>query len=113
MPYIKLSTNKTLTLQQEVKIKEKLGQLISIIPNKSEESLMVHMEDNQVMYFRGKEIPCMMIAIHLYKETDNKYKRQFTEELTKFIADCTQIKIEDQYLTFHEYPTWGMNGTLY
>ena len=54
MPFVKFTTTKTLTLQQEVSLKKVTGELISIFPNKSEEYLMVHIEDNQVMYFKGK-----------------------------------------------------------
>ena len=50
MPYITFTTTKTLTLNQEKALKESAGQLISILPNKKEENLMIHIEDNQVMY---------------------------------------------------------------
>ena len=113
MPYIKLSTNKTLTLHQELAIKEKLGELISIIPGKSESSLMIHIEDNQVMYFRGKDDPCMMISVRLYHEADYDSKRKFYQEVTQYLESCTDIKVGNQYLTFNEYQHWGLKGDLY
>ena len=36
MPYIKFTTTKTLTLNQEQSLKNSAGQLISILPNKKE-----------------------------------------------------------------------------
>ena len=61
MPFISLKTNKTLTHLQEQNIKEIAGKLISIIPNKSEDYLMVHIYDQQVMYYQGNDQDCMMI----------------------------------------------------
>ena len=73
MPFVKFTTTKTLTLQQEVSLKKVTGELISIFPNKSEEYLMVHIEDNQVMYFKGKEIECIRIVVELYRQCDMEY----------------------------------------
>lgn len=60
MPYISFKTNHKLTLRQENTIKSKSGELISLIPGKTEKALMIHMEDDQIMYFKGEEIPCMI-----------------------------------------------------
>ena len=59
MPYISFKTNHKLTLRQENTIKSKSGELISLIPGKTEKALMIHMEDDQIMYFKGEETPCM------------------------------------------------------
>lgn len=112
MPFISFTTNRKLTLQQEKKIKDEVGKLISILPNKSEEKLMIHLEDNQIMYFKGQETKCMMIAVHLYKETDLDAKKRFTEELTKAIAEITDIPVESQYVSYSEYQNWGASGKL-
>ena len=112
MPFISFTTNRKLTLQQEKKIKEETGKLITIIPNKTEENLMIHLEDNQIMYFRGQETKCMMIAVHLFKEASVESKSKFTEELTKTVAEIAGIPVENQYVSFNEYPSWGKNGKL-
>ena len=83
MPYITFTTTKTLTLNQEKALKESAGQLISILPNKKEENLMIHIEDNQVMYFRGQEMECMKISCQLFHTTDYQYKKEFAEKLLK------------------------------
>ena len=70
MPFITFTTTKTLTLNQEKALKSSAGKLISILPNKKEENLMIHIEDNQVMYFKGKEIDCMKIECQLFHEIE-------------------------------------------
>ena len=80
---------------------------------KKEENLMLHLEDNQIMYFRGDDIPCMMIAVKLYNTIDFDAKKKFTEELVKMIKETTNIEINDVYVSFDEYPNWGKQGTLF
>ena len=87
MPYISFKTNHKLTLRQENTIKSKSGELISLIPGKTEKALMIHMEDDQIMYFKGEETPCMMIEINLYKsaEFDDKKNRQiYSDDVAMF-----------------------------
>lgn len=112
MPFISLTTNRKLTLQQEVTIKEQLGKLITIIPNKKEETLMVHMEDNQIMYFQGEGKSCMMMAISLYNTAPLEAKQKFVQEVTKMIEEVANISVNNQYLSFQEFPNWGKNGDL-
>ena len=45
MPFMRFTTTKTLTLKQEKALKESAGKFISILPNKKEEQLMIHIED--------------------------------------------------------------------
>lgn len=112
MPFISFTTNHKLTLRQENEIAKRTGELITILPGKKEENLMLHLEDNQIMYFRGEDIPCMMIAVKLYKTIDFEAKKKFTEELTKMIKETTNIDSCDVYVSFDEYQNWGKQGTL-
>ena len=113
MPFISFTTNHKLTLSQENEIAKRTGQLITILPGKKEENLMLHLEDNQIMYFRGDDIPCMMIAVKLYNTIDFDAKKKFTEVLVKMIKETTNIEINDDYVSFDEYPNWGKQGTLF
>ena len=54
MPYLALRTNKTLTLSQEVELKTTVGKLITVFPG-SVDTFMIHIEDNQLIYFKGQE----------------------------------------------------------
>lgn len=112
MPFVSFTTTKTLTLHQEVSLKEITGQLISILPNKKEENLMIHIEDNQVMYFRGKEEECMKIEVQLFHHIDVSYKKEFVKKLMKEVESITGISVNQQYLSIEEYDQWGKNGEL-
>ena len=110
MPYISFKTNHKLTLRQENTIKSKSGELISLIPGKTEKALMIHMEDDQIMYF--KETPCMMIEINLYKSAEFDDKKKLTEAMIQMIHETTKIEADNIYVIFHEFDHWGLNQTL-
>ena len=112
MPYISLKTNHKLTLRQENTIKSKSGELISLIPGKTEKALMIHMEDDQIMYFKGEETPCMMIEINLYKSAKFDDKKKLTEAMIQMIHETTKIEADNIYVIFHEFDHWGLNQTL-
>ena len=110
MPYISFKTNHKLTLRQENTIKSKSGELISLIPGKTEKALMIHMEDDQIMYF--EETPCMMIEINLYKSAEFDDKKKLTEAMIQMIHETTKIEADNIYVIFHEFDHWGLNQTL-
>ena len=112
MPFISFATNNKLTLNQEKELVRKSGELITLLPGKKEENLMLRLEDDQAMYFRGEAIPCMMISVKLYKEMELNAKKIFTEALTKMINEITDIELKDIYVSFDEYQNWGKQGTL-
>ena len=70
MPFISFTTNQKFSLRQENEIVKRTGELITILPGKKEENLMLHIEDNQILYFRGTDVPCMMIEVKLYKNIE-------------------------------------------
>ena len=112
MPYISFKTNHKLTLRQENTIKSKSGELISLIPGKTEKALMIHMEDDQIMYFKGEETPCMMIEINLYKSSEFDDKKKLTEAMIQMIHETTKIEADNIYVIFHEFDHWGLNQML-
>ncbi len=112
MPFISFTTNKTLTLSQEKKLKEQLGEIITLLPNKTEENLMLHFEDKQIMYFRGKDTDCMKIECQLFHHLDLESKQKFVKALMKEVESITKIPVSEQYLTIEEYDHWGRDGEL-
>ena len=112
MPFMRFTTTKTLTLHQEKAIKEAAGKLIFILPNKKEENLMIHIEDNQVMYFKGKEMDCINIQCQLFHHIEYSYQKEFVEQLMRELEKITQIPVSQQYMTIEEFEHWGKNGEL-
>lgn len=110
MPYLALRTNKTLTLSQEVELKTTVGKLITMFPGESVDTFMIHIEDNQLIYFKGQEANCMMITLYLKGHYTDEQKEQFVAELTKALVKITKIPALNQYVTISEFEKWGHGG---
>ncbi len=86
MPYIEIKTNKEITKEKEVKIKERLGETIRIV-NKSENWLMIEFKDNCKLYFKGNDSEGIAyIAVNLYGSASREAYNKMTEVVTSLIS---------------------------
>ena len=112
MPYICVNTTKTLTNDQKTQIKAGLGKHVSIIPEKSEEVLMVDIVDGKEMYLGGKLMDnCAYIDIRNHHTSDLELRKKFTEKVFEVMRDATGFKNEEMYLTISQFDYWGALGT--
>ena len=90
MPFINTKVNVKITEEQERLLKGELGKAISLIGGKSESWLMLNFEDNNRMYFKGKnEYGIAFIEVKIYgrataAEYENFRKRSARESDRKF-----------------------------
>lgn len=113
MPFISVSTANHLETSQKEDIKTALGELITILPNKTEKVLMIDISDDHTMYFNGKTMDnCAYLDVRLYKESSLESKEELTKALYKMLDDIVGLKEDQIYITFGEYATWGTMGTL-
>jgi hypothetical protein len=110
MPYLSVSIGQKLEAAQREKLKTGLGRLITIIPGKTEPDLIVHIQDSGVMYIGGADVPCVYIDLRVYTKTTDEAKKRFTRETCAFIAREFGIPAARQYLTIHEFESWGYDG---
>ena len=101
MPYLALRTNKTLTLSQEVELKTTVGKLITMFPGESVDTFMIHIEDNQLIYFKGQEANCMMITLYL--------KGHYTDEQGHVHSYTYTVEVEYDW---HVLVTTLTNNTM-
>ena len=70
--------------EKETQLKERLGQAIAIIPGKSESWLMLAIEGEIPMYFRGDNSePVAFIEIKTFGSASSDVYEKMTKELTK------------------------------
>lgn len=110
MPYISIKTSVTLTMSQENKIVEELGKLITIIPGKAQERLMVRLEDNQLMYFQGKQGDILMFDIKTFGKAPTEAKEKFAQESFSMLERITRVPLKNMFLNISETDNWGTNG---
>ena len=82
MPFIDSKVSVKVSKEQETEIKSRLGQAISLIPGKSESWLMVGIQDEYHLYFRGDDSrPMAFIEVRLFGSPDKEaYNSTINEE---------------------------------
>ena len=113
MPYIIAKTNTEIPKEKEQKIVSAIGAAVTSI-GKSEAWLMVELEDNCRLYFKGSTAkPTAFVEVKLL----GKAGRAAYEALTAKICDIlkTELGIDgsNTYVKYEEIDNWGYNGGLF
>jgi len=113
MPYIHITTSKTLDSVQKEQIKSELGKLVLIIPGKSEEVLMVAFCDGAKLFYAGKNKEnAAFVAINTHGSCGFDEKKRLTEEVFALMQKVVGVAKENMFLTISEYSHWGFQGNL-
>ncbi|MGI5849968.1 MAG: phenylpyruvate tautomerase MIF-related protein [Christensenellales bacterium] len=111
MPYVNVNLSTTLKQEQKTQVKAKIGELISLIPGKEEESTMVSVVDNYPLYFGGKEMSNgAFIDVRIFGSTEQKNKEVFTAAVFDALEKLLGISKNDIYMNIFEMSNWGVRG---
>ena len=110
MPYIGTRTNKTISKEKELIIKEKFGEAITIL-DKSESWLMLEFTGDLNMYFQGNgEDGIAYIDIKLLGSASSDAYNKMTQVVTEIISNELEINPSKIYVSYSEFANWGWNG---
>ncbi len=110
MPFININTNFSVSKEQEVAVKTRLGKAIELIPGKSESWLMVGFEGEHPLYFRGSDSERIaFVEVSVY----GRVSKQAADRLTAAITDILEqeLAIQQSYVKYEEAEIWGWNGS--
>ena len=110
MPFINVKTNAQISKEQEVELKSRLGQAITAIPGKSEGWLMVGIEPQQSMYFKGSDAPCAMVSVSIYGSASSSAYDNLTGQIDDILNSILGIDISRIYTAYFPTSDWGWNG---
>ena len=111
MPFIDSKVNVKTTAEQQKELKARLGQAIAIIPGKSESWLMVNLEDDRKMFFRGDDSePLAYVCVNVYGSADERAFEKMTAEVTKIYGEVLGVKPDHMYIKYDASMYWGWNG---
>lgn len=111
MPYINLRTNSKIDKEKETKIKERLGEAISIL-GKSEAWLMVDFNEQCHMYFKGEDKDLIAyIEVKIYGRSEAFSYNNMTKAISEIISSELEINVSNIYVSYSEHIHWGWNGT--
>lgn len=115
MPYIHSVVSVKMSQEQKDSVKSKLGQAINEMPGKSEGSLMIAMQDEQTMYFRGKpKDKAAFVELKMLYTQTLAAKEDFTKKVCDIYLQELGIPGEEIFVAFTETEkgNWGWNGKL-
>jgi len=114
MPYINSTLTVKLTEEMKEVIKSKLGEIITEIPGKTEEWLMVSFTDDHPLYFRGdKKDKAAFVEIKIFGKAERKDKEVVTSKVCSLFQEELSISKENIYIAFDELKDWGWNGNMF
>ena len=111
MPFINSKIGTKVTPAQEEEIKSRLGEAISILPGKSENWLMVGIEPEYHLYFRGDNVaPCAMVEVSAYGGENAAAFDKLTGAITQILGDVLGISADHVYVKYDTTMHWGYGG---
>lgn len=111
MPFINVKTNTAMSLEQELAVKERLGMAITAIEGKTEDWLMVNIEPECHLYFRGDGVvPCAMVEVKIFGTATEDEFDEMTARVTDIVTVELDIPADRLYVKYEECPNWGWSG---
>lgn len=111
MPFIHVQTNAAISDTQAKEIKSHLGLAITAVPGKTEDWLMVEVEGNKQLFFRGTNAPAAMVTVQLYGNTSSNALHTLTSHITGILLDILKIPTDRIYVSYMCTENWGWNGS--
>ena len=113
MPCIQVKTNVKTDTKSAENIKKALGRAISCFPGKSEQWLLVSIQDDCTMFFGGQgEKPVAMVEVDILGSAiDKEGSVKITEMVTKALNENLGLAKDDMYIRYRASEDWGWNGT--
>ena len=112
MPYLNVNISKKLETEQKEAMKNKLGELIAIIPGKSADVTIIGINDGYSLYFGDKTGDIAFVEVMTYKPNEYQYEDEFVRAVYKFFNEAYGIDEEHMYIKIAGYETWGFKGSL-
>lgn len=111
MPFINVKTNAAVPFEKETAIKSALGQAITAIPGKSESWLMVGIEPEQILYFKGNNAPAAMVEVSIYGQANPSAFNTLTAKICAILNEHLSIEPSRIYVKYTATTDWGWNGS--
>lgn len=111
MPLIQVTTNTTISAEQKTAVKSELGAAITAIPGKTESWLMVELEPEKCLYFKGSDAPAAMVEVSVFGKAGSADYNRLTAEVCAILERRLSIDPARIYVKYSEVEHWGWNGS--
>ena len=112
MPFIDVKTTASVSDEKCEVLKAKLGKAISVIPGKSEGWLMVGIEPDVKIWFRGDASEdSAMVTVAVLGTVSAGDSSKLTGKITDILNEELGISPDRVYVSYSEHDKWGWNGS--
>ena len=111
MPVINVKANVNIAKEKAESIKSALGTAITAIPGKSEGWLMVGIEGDYTLYFKGTDEPAALVEVQIYGNPSGGAMSTLTGKITDILNDNLGIPADRVYVSYMCTENWGWNGS--
>ena len=114
MPFIISRTNRSISREQELQLKSRLGRAIELVPGKSEQYLLLGFEPNSHLYLRGDDSqPMAYIEVSIWGNEAHRGYDRLTAAITHAFNEVLAILPENIYIRYADIPCWGAAGMTF
>ena len=112
MPFINSKVSCKIDASKQETLKSALGQIISTIPGKSENFLMVGFEDEYPLYFGGNKLDKgAFVEVRIFGSASNEILEKLTVQICELYEKELGISPRNLYVTYDFVNHWGWNGS--
>lgn len=113
MPFIEVKTSVHLTQDKKTELKSGLGQVITLIPGKTEAVTMIGLLGDYDLYFGGEQVDKgAYVEVKMYKSASTEAKAAVNKGICDLLKSSLSISSDFIYITFFEQAEWGTKGKL-
>lgn len=110
MPFIHLKTTEKISKESEERLQREFGELICLLPGKSEEWLMTEFSDKCRLHFKGECEGVAIIEISVFGKCEAEDYNKLTKAITNAVFFELLIPGDRIYVKYTECEHWGYDG---
>lgn len=110
MPYIHISTSVRLDEARTTALRQAVSELIPLIPGKTADVTMIHIDAEQQMHLKDEGVPCAFVDLRLKGPAPFEAKQRFAEAFGRRLSEITGVDARHTYLNVIELAEWGAGG---
>ena len=112
MPYMHVRTNVGVDKEKQVAIKAAFGEAIALLPGKSEQWLMVDVEEQANLFLAGQgDRPLAMVEVELLGQSTPRAYEALTARVCEIMQEILDVAPDGVYVKYAETAHWGYNGS--
>lgn len=113
MPYIDAKFSVKVDEKQLNGLAKVITNSITAIPGKTPQYVMLNIEDDCKLFFRGEETPCAMFEVKLFGASTKSAYQALTAKLCEIVQTELGIEGNNVYVKFDEVANWGMDSFMF